>query len=61
MTVAEVSARMRVTTATIRRWARDGRLKSIRLGGPWPDSKLLRFDADAVEAALRRWGQGGAA
>lgn len=57
MTTEEVSHRMRVTTATIRRWARDGKLKSIRLGGPWPNSKLLRFDPDVVERALRTWAE----
>ncbi len=56
MTIEEVSHRLRVTTATIRRWARDGKLKSIRLGGPWPDSKLLRFDSDEIERRLREWG-----
>jgi excisionase family DNA binding protein len=58
MTTQEVSARFRVTTKTIRQWARDGKLKSIRLGGVWPDAKLLRFNPDEVEAALRRWGRG---
>jgi excisionase family DNA binding protein len=57
MTAEEVANRFRVATKTIREWARDGRLPSIRLGGPWPDSKLLRFRADAVEAALAKWGK----
>ena len=56
MTIEEVSHRFRVATATIRRWVRDGKLKSIRLGGPWPDSKLLRFDSDEIERRLREWG-----
>jgi len=57
MTAEEVSHRFRVTTKTIRLWAREGKLPSIRLGGDWPDSKLLRFDPDAVEQALRDWAQ----
>jgi len=59
MTIEEVSHRLRVTTATIRRWARDGKLKAIRLGGPWPEAKLLRFDSEEIERALRAWGEGG--
>ncbi len=55
MTTEEVSHRFRVTTKTIRQWARDGKLKAIRLGGVWPNAKLLRFSADEIERALREW------
>jgi excisionase family DNA binding protein len=55
MTVEEVSHRLHVTTKTVRRMAVDGRLKAIRLGGIWPNAKLLRFEADEVERALRHW------
>jgi excisionase family DNA binding protein len=57
MTTEEVSHRLHVTTKTVRRMAADGRLKAIRLGGIWPNAKLLRFDPDVVERALREWSE----
>ena len=44
MTAAEAAERLGVTRMTIQRWAREGRLKTIR------DRPPLLFDADEVEA-----------
>ncbi|MCK6574671.1 helix-turn-helix domain-containing protein [Myxococcota bacterium] len=46
-TAAEVAERFRVSTETVRRWARSGRVPTFRAG------LLLRFDLAEVEAALR--------
>ena len=46
-TADEVAARFRVTPASVRKWARAGRIPSFRLG------TVYRFDLDAVEAAIR--------
>lgn len=47
LTVQEVAAAFRVSTATVRRWAADGQLTPISMPG-----KLLRFRRDDVAAYL---------
>lgn len=47
LTAAEVAAELRVTRVTVGRWARDGRLASIRLPGG-----TLRFRRSDVDALL---------
>jgi excisionase family DNA binding protein len=56
LTVDEVSHRLHITTATVRRYAQLGRLRAIKLGGNgFPDSKLWRFDPDEIERTLHEW------
>lgn len=47
LTTQEVAAKARVSPATVTRWAKDGTLTSIRLGG-----RLLRFRRSDVDAFL---------
>lgn len=51
LTVPEVADRLRVSTATVTSWLRDGRLRGYRIGGTkagWriEESDLDRFIAD---------------
>ena len=55
LTVAEVSARLRVHPETVRRWLSQGRLEGVRPGGTkigWriPESALGQFLADSPRA-----------
>jgi excisionase family DNA binding protein len=52
LTACELADRLKLCEETVRRLARDGVIPSFRIGG-----RTIRFDAQAVEAALR----GGAA
>lgn len=47
ITTSELASRLGVTSDTIRKWTRDGRIPCLRVG-----QKTLRFDADAVMAVL---------
>ena len=47
--VFSVAKRFNVHVDTARRWAREGRIPSIR-----PTSRTLRFNLEAVEKALSR-------
>jgi excisionase family DNA binding protein len=44
----ELADFLRVRAATVRRWAQDGTIPSLRLAG-----RLLRFDLEEVERTLR--------
>ncbi|TWT43952.1 Helix-turn-helix domain protein [Phycisphaerae bacterium RAS1] len=56
LTTAELAERLRVSPETIREWARRGDIPSVRLS-----RKAIRYDADAVLAALSsRAGKGAA-
>lgn len=46
-TAGEVAQRLRVSVQTVYRYAEDGTLPSIRVGG------LVRFPSEAIEAKLR--------
>lgn len=46
LTAAEVASLLRVTSPTIYRWADDGTLPSVRVGG------VVRFRRADIEAAL---------
>ncbi|MBL8764812.1 MAG: helix-turn-helix domain-containing protein [Phycisphaerae bacterium] len=58
VTARDLAAVLGVTTDTIRGWARTGRIPCLRVG-----QKTLRFDREAVLAAIRDGGaaEGGAA
>jgi len=58
VTTRDLADFLGVTADTIRRWARAGRIPCLRVG-----QKTLRFDRDAVLAAIRAQGsdEGGAA
>ncbi|MBL9030858.1 MAG: helix-turn-helix domain-containing protein [Phycisphaerae bacterium] len=58
VTTRELAAVLGVTADTIRGWARSGRIPCLRVG-----QKTLRFDREAVLAAIRdgRASEGGAA
>lgn len=47
VTADEVAARFRVTAASVRKWARLGRIPSFKAG------TVFRFDLEDVEQALR--------
>jgi len=47
-TTKETAARLRVSVATIRAWVREGVIPAARIR-----SNVLRFDPDAVDAAIR--------
>ena len=60
LTVREVSERLNVPEATIRRWLRDGRLRGARLGGTRLGYRIAESDVERfVEAGYG--GQGKAA
>lgn len=46
LTATEVAARLRVSRATVYRWADDGTLRCVRIGD------TVRFRADDVDALL---------
>jgi excisionase family DNA binding protein len=48
MTIEEVVARLRISLGSVRRFIRDGRLRSVRIGG-----KLIRFRRADVEALIQ--------
>ncbi len=47
VTAAEMAARLRIKPTTLREWAREGRVPSIRI-----TPKVIRFDAEAVILSL---------
>ncbi len=47
LTARELAKRLRVSPETVRAWARRGSIPAVRLS-----RKVIRFDADAVIAAL---------
>jgi excisionase family DNA binding protein len=47
LTPDEVAAELRVTTRTVRRWARAGLLEQVQLGG-----RLVRYTPDSIEALI---------
>jgi excisionase family DNA binding protein len=47
LTAAELAARLRVKSTTIREWEREGVIPSIRI-----NSKVIRYDVEAVIKAL---------
>lgn len=49
LTTQQLAARLGVSAETIRGWVQAGRIPEIRV-----NSKVRRFDAAAVDAALRR-------
>lgn len=48
LTLSQVALRLHVSEDAVRGYVREGWLPAMRVG------KLLRFDSDAVEAALRQ-------
>ena len=44
LTAGEVAARLRVSRATVYRWAADGTIPSVRIGD------VVRFNATAIDA-----------
>ncbi len=49
LTAAQLAERLKVRPATVREWAKTGRIPEIRIS-----AKVRRFDAVEVDAALRR-------
>lgn len=47
LTASEVSARFRVSTSTVYRWAREGQLEVVRIG------KTVRYRSSDVERLIR--------
>ena len=47
LTADEMAQRLRVRPATVKTWARSGRIPTVRLS-----PKVIRYDAEAVVAAL---------
>lgn len=47
-TAEQIGGKVGVTASTIKRWAREGLIPSLR-----PTGRVLRFDPDKVEQALR--------
>lgn len=61
LTSEELAQRLRLRPSTVKRWAQEGIIPSLRLSG-----KVVRFDPEEVERALRSRatadaGSGGAA
>ena len=52
ITSVDLARRLRLSPDTILRWAREGKIPSIRIS-----PKVLRFDADDVAASLKRGGK----
>ena len=48
-TAEQVAEHVKVTPETVRRWARNGIIPSIKLSG-----KVVRFDMAEVESALKK-------
>ncbi|MBK6939755.1 MAG: helix-turn-helix domain-containing protein [Planctomycetes bacterium] len=48
VTAHEIGERYGVRAATVKAWAREGRIPSIRITG-----KIVRFDPDAVDRVLQ--------
>lgn len=46
LSVSEVAASLRISTTTIRRYIRDGRMEAYRVGGQW------RVAKESIEAFL---------
>lgn len=51
MTVHEVAALLRLSSAAVYVWVRVGRMPAIRVGGRW---RIRRADVDAIIAGERR-------
>ena len=49
LTSEELAQRLRLRPSTIKRWAQEGIIPSLRLSG-----KVVRFDPEDVECALRK-------
>ncbi len=49
LTAEELGKRLRLTTETVRRWAREGMIPAIRIS-----PRVVRFDPVDVEVALRQ-------
>jgi excisionase family DNA binding protein len=49
LTAAELAQRLRVTTPTVLRWHRAGKIPAVKI-----TAKILRFDLAEVMAALKR-------
>jgi excisionase family DNA binding protein len=49
LTAAELAQRLRVTSTTVLRWHRAGKIPAVKIS-----AKVLRFDVAEVMAALRR-------
>jgi excisionase family DNA binding protein len=54
LTVAEVAQRLRVSTATVTSWLRDGRLKGYRVGGKRAGWRIEEPVFQAFQERLRR-------
>lgn len=54
LTAGELAARLGVAVSTVRRWAREHRIPSLRLS-----RKVVRYDIRAVENAALRSPEGG--
>lgn len=48
VTAKELADRLRLRPSTIKRWAQEGFIPSLRLSG-----KVVRFDPEAVERTIR--------
>jgi excisionase family DNA binding protein len=51
LTAEELAGRLQVRPSTIRRWAREGRIPTVRL-----TPKVVRYDLTAVVDAVRKAG-----
>ena len=54
LTAAEMAERLRIKPTTLREWAREGRIPSVRI-----TPKVIRFDAEAVILSLSAQGRAG--
>lgn len=50
-TAEEVAEILKVTTESVRRWIRDGKLKSVKLGGRY--LRISQADLDEYVASMR--------